>query len=118
VNAAVRNRLPWSRRIESNDHGAITPVAVVELSGDMLAILSVWVEQAFSQSIQWYVMIAWYDDARDIRQALQELLGFGKLMWLGSLCQVAAHHDQVRIEFGGDLQDSFANARYVRWPKM
>jgi hypothetical protein len=39
-------------------------------------------------------------------------------MWLSALRQVATYHDQVRIEFGGDLQDGFAHSRNVGWPEM
>ena len=45
-------------------------------------------------------MVAWHDDPRYVRQALEKLERCGKLVRFGALCQIAADNDHVWIEPG------------------
>ena len=118
INSAIRDAAPWSGGIQAYQYDIADFEDRVEIGRDDFAVELVWLEEALENPPQRHVVVAGNHQHRKVRHAVEELPGFLELVTLGSLGQVAAHHDGVGIKRWDGLQQDFSNRRYEWRPEM
>ena len=72
-------------RVQADDHSSFNPEYRIQFLGDDLTIESVWIEQAFAETIERNIVVPWNNQLRNRGQSFHILFGRYELFPFGAL---------------------------------